>query len=71
MPVKIYLAGPMTGYDKFNFPAFDFWFDFLTQAGHSVFSPADNDRTLLGKSSRWMPTWDDQKDGWKAWNIPM
>ncbi len=67
--MKIYLAGPMTGYDKFNFPAFDFWRDFLTEAGHSVFSPADNDRGLLGKAGDWLPTEEDQDGNWKVWKI--
>jgi nucleoside 2-deoxyribosyltransferase len=43
--MKIYLAGPMRGYDELNFPAFDSAAAELRAEGHEVFSPADNDRT--------------------------
>lgn len=46
--VKIYLAGPMRGYEFFNFPAFDKAAARLRAEGHEVFSPADNDRKLFG-----------------------
>lgn len=42
--MKIYLAGPMTGYDQYNFPAFDEYARKLRLLGHSVWNPADNDR---------------------------
>jgi nucleoside 2-deoxyribosyltransferase len=42
--MKIYLAGPMRGYDNFNFAAFDSAAANLRALGHTVFSPADNDR---------------------------
>lgn len=46
--MKLYLAGPMRGYEKFNFPAFDFAAAKLRAQGFEVFSPAENDRQKLG-----------------------
>lgn len=37
----VYLAGPMTGYPRFNFDAFDKASDVLRSAGYAVVSPAD------------------------------
>lgn len=42
--MKIYLSGPMTGYEHYNFPAFDQAAEHLRGLGHEVFNPADNDR---------------------------
>ena len=46
--MRIYLAGPMTGVKDFNYPAFDKAAKRLRQNGNFVFSPADNDRYVLG-----------------------
>jgi dATP/dGTP diphosphohydrolase/uncharacterized protein DUF4406 len=43
---RCYIAGPMRGYESFNFPAFDLARDELVNAGWSAFSPADADRDL-------------------------
>lgn len=41
---KVYVAGPMRGYEFCNFPAFDAARDYLDQEGWDVISPADIDR---------------------------
>lgn len=42
--MKVYLSGPMRGYEDFNFPAFDSAAAFLRTHGHEVFNPAEKDR---------------------------
>jgi hypothetical protein len=42
----LYIAGPMTGYQDFNFPAFDEAAEQLRAAGYDVINPADVDRSL-------------------------
>lgn len=43
-PPRVYIAGPMRGYDKWNFPAFDAARDDMLSQGFQVVSPADLDR---------------------------
>lgn len=52
MATKLYVAGPMTGYDDFNFPLFDMASKEARSRGYQVVSPADIDRQhgLTGKS---------------------
>lgn len=42
--MKVYLSGPMRGYENFNFPAFDAAAAYLRGHGHEVFNPAEKDR---------------------------
>lgn len=42
----IYVAGPMRGYEKWNFPAFDANSEFLRSLGWETISPADIDRGI-------------------------
>ena len=44
--MRIYLAGPMRGYELYNFPEFDRVAKEFRDLGHDVFSPADMDREL-------------------------
>lgn len=44
--MKIYIAGPMRGYELFNFPAFDEAAARGRALGHEVRSPADMDREV-------------------------
>lgn len=44
--LRAYLAGPMTGRQYFNFPAFDAAAAVLRAAGWEVFSPAEHDRSV-------------------------
>lgn len=46
MPRRFYLSGPMRGYPKFNFPAFDAATAAGRAKGYGVMSPADMDREL-------------------------
>ena len=47
--MRVYIAGPMQGYPKFNFPAFDKAAEVLRNSGHVVFNPADKDRERHGQ----------------------
>lgn len=49
---KAYVSGPMRGYPRFNFDAFDAVRDYLESLGVHVFSPADNDRVVWPECER-------------------
>ncbi len=46
--MRIYIAGPMTGYKEFNFPAFHKAANDLRLQGHEVFNPAEADIAEYG-----------------------
>lgn len=60
--MKVYLAGPMRGIPKFNFPAFHKAAKKLRKQGYTVFNPAEKDTerhgTDIGKDN---PTGDEAK----------
>lgn len=39
--MKVYLSGPMTGYEDFNYPKFNREAAFLRAAGYTVVNPAE------------------------------
>lgn len=39
--IRVYLSGPMTGYEDFNFPAFNYATKMLEEVGFVVENPAD------------------------------
>lgn len=49
---KAYVSGPMRGYPRFNFPAFDAVRDCLEAQDVHAFSPADNDRVVWPECER-------------------
>ena len=58
--MKVYLAGPMRGLPRFNFPAFHKAARRLRKQGYDVFSPAERDIERHGKDiSRRNPTGDE------------
>jgi len=48
--VRLYIAGPMTGFDDFNFPAFFTAAEKLQALGYETENPADNDGPTLETS---------------------
>lgn len=64
---RIYLAGPMTNLQFFNFPIFDDFKKLYEEFGYEVFSPADHDRMLLNKPKNWIPQESDSEGSWKTW----
>lgn len=46
MTYCIYIAGPMRGYEKYNFPAFDEASERFRRAGWEVINPAELDRAV-------------------------
>lgn len=64
---KVYIAGPMTGYKDFNFPAFMKAEEDFTKMGFEVFNPAKKDIEAHGEGIADNPTGDQklaaEKDG--------
>lgn len=52
-----YTAGPMSGYEHFNFALFDEASDFLRSLGWTVYNPADHDREIGINPDQPLPEW--------------
>ncbi len=57
--MRVYIAGPMTGYKDFNKPAFDSVERRLLEQGHEVFNPSEEDagityRDAMKKDVAWI-----------------
>ncbi len=50
--MRLYLAGPMTGIPRFNFPMFDVWAAHLRGAGFKVLSPHETDTPEVQAAAR-------------------
>lgn len=48
-PLRVYIAGPMSGIPDYNFPEFARITKKYRDMGHTVFSPAENDFLRYGK----------------------
>lgn len=74
--MKLYIVGPMRGYDNHNFPESHKYAKVLRAAGHEVFNPAEEQgplpiREALGLDLAWivehaegvvtLPGWEDSK----------
>jgi hypothetical protein len=68
---RVYVAGPMSRIELFNFPMFDEVTEVLKDEsnGFEVFNPADHDRFLLGKPDTWYPREEDTEGPWIKWKI--
>ena len=51
--MKVYIAGPMQGHPRFNFPLFDIAAKSLRAYGYSVVNPAERDRTVHPDIESW------------------
>jgi hypothetical protein len=49
-PVRVYIAGPMTGYPEYNFPAFHHTAQVMRDIGYTVISPAELEEGKLGET---------------------
>lgn len=64
---KIYIAGPMSGYPEFNFPAFFAAQKMFEDKGYEVFNPANKDVESAVTADESFKDGDDQKlmaSGW-------
>lgn len=64
---EVYIAGPMSGYPEFNFPAFFEAADMLTAQGYKVWNPASKDSEIGVVTDKSYTTGDDKQlmeSGW-------
>lgn len=55
--MRIYLAGPMTGKERYNEDVFDMAATHYRALGHEVFSPVEKDRKVFGLDTTKWPTY--------------
>jgi hypothetical protein len=60
---KIYVAGPMTGIEGYNFPAFFEAADALHEGGWTVFNPAQHDLDVHGTMENLTRAFELDRDG--------
>lgn len=51
--MKVYLAGPMTGYEDYNYPLFESATTWLRLAGYEVVSPHEINPPEIGSDHPW------------------
>lgn len=66
---EIYIAGPMSGYDDFNFPAFDEAQKKFEDLGYKVWNPASKDNEANVKTDESFATGNDKKLMESGWNF--
>lgn len=66
---KCYIAGPMSGYAEFNFPAFFAAQHKLEKEGYEVFNPAAKDSEKAVQTDASFKDGDDQKLMAGGWNF--
>lgn len=67
--MKIYIAGPMSGYPEFNFPAFNAAAKKLRDEGWTVFNPAEKDSEKEVQNDSSFATGNPQELMSNGWNF--
>lgn len=67
--LKCYIAGPMSGYAEFNFPAFFAAQELFESKGYEVFNPASKDNEANVQTDKSFAEGDDQKLMQSGWDF--